>query len=132
YCDCLRRRSQMIQLIEMDTTVPLAAQMRDEGGPVVLVNTLSVDAAEADRLVEAWQQDAAHFKPQPGFPSTPPHRGNAGSRLFLNYAVWETAGDFARAFQQPAIREAIARYPSSAVASPHLFRKIAVRGICVE
>jgi hypothetical protein len=32
---------------------------------------------------------------------------------------------------QPEFRGRLARYPASAVASPHLFEKVAVPGICV-
>jgi hypothetical protein len=33
---------------------------------------------------------------------------------------------------RPTFRSALAHYPDSTVSSPHLFRKVAVRGICVE
>src|SRR5579863_6026360 len=126
------RSSQMVQFVEMDSAVSLADQLRAEGGgPVLLINKFTVGEAEADHLLEAWRRDAAHFKAQPGFISTQLHRGIAGSNVFLNYAVWESVEDFRRAFEQRAIREAFGQYPPSAVASPHLFRKLAVRGFCV-
>jgi heme-degrading monooxygenase HmoA len=119
----------MVQFVEMDSGVSLADQLRAEGGgPVVLINKFSVAPDDADRLLEAWRQDAAQFKAQPGFIATQLHRGIAGSNVFLNYAIWESVEDFRRAFGQGAIREAIGRYPASAVASPHLFRKLAVPG----
>src|SRR5258708_4268530 len=121
----------MLQLVEMDGVVSLADQMSTDDGPVVLINTFTVAETDAPRLIEAWRTDAAHFKAQPGFISTQLHRGIAGSNVFLNYAVWESVEDFRRAFEQPAIRAAIGRYPESAVASPHLFRKLAVPGICL-
>src|SRR5579859_6162028 len=113
------RRSQMVQFVEMDSAVTLADQLRAEGrGSVVLINKFSVAEADADRLLEAWREDAARFKAQPGFISTQLHRGIAGSNVFLNYAVWESVEDFRRAFEQRAIREALGQYPASAVASP--------------
>ena len=122
----------MVQFVEMDSVVSLAEQLRAEGGgPVVLINKFSVAEAEAEHLLEAWRQDAARFKAQPGFISTQLHRGIAGSSVFLNYAVWESVDDFRRAFEQRAIREALGQYPASAVASPHLFRKLDVPGFCV-
>ena len=33
-------------------------------------------------------------------------------------------------FAQPEFQEALSAYPESAVASPHLFRKVAVPGVC--
>jgi len=49
----------------------------------------------------------------------------------LNYAVWEATADFRAAFSHPEFRAKLSSYPSSAVASPHLFQKVAVPGICV-
>lgn len=121
----------MVKFVEMDRAVSLAHQMQTDGGSVVLINTFTVAEAEAPRLLEAWRTDAGHFKAQPGFISTQLHRGIAGSNVFLNYAVWESVDDFRRAFAQRAIREAIGQYPESAVVSPHLFRKLAVPGVCV-
>src|SRR6516225_8219571 len=59
------------------------------------------------------------------------HRAIGDSPAYLNYAVWETNADFRAAFTHPEFRARIAAYPSSAVASPHLFQKVAVPGICV-
>jgi len=122
----------MVQFVEMDELVTLADQLRaEDGGPVVLINKFGVAEADAGHLLAAWRRDAAHFKAQPGFISTQLHRGIAGSNVFLNYAVWESVNDFRRAFEQRAVQEAFGQYPASAVASPHLFRKIAVPGFCV-
>lgn len=51
--------------------------------------------------------------------------------MFLNYAVWESVEHFRRAFSQPEFQSKLVDYPSSAVASPHLFQKLAVPGICL-
>jgi heme-degrading monooxygenase HmoA len=116
---------------EMDETVTLAEQMADEGGPVILVNTFVVPPREANRLLEAWASDAAIMKRQPGFISTQLHRGIAGSGAFLNYAVWESTAHFRAAFSNPEFRAQLGAYPETATVSPHLFRKVAVPGICV-
>jgi heme-degrading monooxygenase HmoA len=116
---------------EMDETVTLAEQMADEGGPVILVNTFVVPPREANRLLEAWASDAAIMKRQPGFISTQLHRGIAGSGAFLNYAVWESTAHFRAAFSNPEFRAQLGAYPEAATVSPHLFRKVAVPGICV-
>jgi heme-degrading monooxygenase HmoA len=115
----------------MDPTVPLAAQLADEGGPVILINTLVVPPEDADKLLEAWANDAALMKRQPGFISTQLHRGIAGSSTFLNYAVWQSTAHFRAAFSNPEFRAQLGAYPDSATASPHLFRKVEVPGICV-
>ncbi|MEM7188283.1 MAG: antibiotic biosynthesis monooxygenase, partial [Pseudomonadota bacterium] len=67
----------------------------------------------------------------PGYTSTQLHQGLAGSATFLNYAIWESAAAFRAAFTNPEFQSRIAQYPDSAVASPHLFRKLAVAGHCV-
>jgi hypothetical protein len=52
--------------------------------------------------------------------------------VFINYAIWESVEHFKQATSDPAFRSALAHYPDSAVGSPHLFRKVAVPGICVD
>jgi heme-degrading monooxygenase HmoA len=121
----------MPKFVELDAHVTLAQQLADEGGPVILINRFSVAPEEADALLAAWAQDAAFMKAQPGFISTQLHRGIAGSTAFLNEAVWQDAAHFRAAFGQKAFRDALANYPASTVATPHLFRKVSVPGICV-
>jgi heme-degrading monooxygenase HmoA len=121
----------MPTFVEMDQKSTLAAQMETPLGPVVLINTLTVDPNEAAQLMEAWAADAAWMRRQPGFISTQLHRGIAGSRVFLNYAVWESTEDFKRAFTHPEFRAHLGHYPPSTVVSPHLFQKLAVPRICV-
>jgi heme-degrading monooxygenase HmoA len=120
----------MPRFIEMDQTVTLADQLKDEGGPVVLINTFVVPLADADPLLAAWTADAEVMTRQPGFVSTQLHRGIAGSGVFLNYAVWDSVADFRAAFTNPEFRARLSNYPESATASPHLFRTVAVPGIC--
>lgn len=122
----------MPRFLEMDATVTLADQLREEtNGPVVLVNTFVVPPEDANALLNAWSRDAAIMKRQPGFISTQLHRGTAGSGTFLNYAVWQSAAHFRDAFANPEFRVQLGSYPDSATVSPHLFRKVEVPGICV-
>lgn len=122
----------MLQRVEMDEHVTLFDQLAKEVGPVILVNTFHVAPDDADVLLEAWADDARYLKSKPGFISTQLHRGIAGSATFLNVAVWESVEAFRDAFGDPRFREGFARYPDSTVASPHLFQKVAVPGICVD
>jgi heme-degrading monooxygenase HmoA len=121
----------MPTFVEMDERTALSAQMEQPVGPVILINTFTVNADEAAQLLRAWAADAAWMKQQAGFISTQLHRGIAGSRVFLNYAVWESTEHFKRAFMLPEFRSHLGHYPSSVVVSPHLFQKVAVPGICV-
>ncbi len=121
----------MIQLRELDERVTLQSQLAQPAAPVIVVNLFTVAPEDAARFTEAWAADAAVMKRQPGFISTQLHRGIGGSGVFLNYAVWESVEQFRQAFANPEFRAGLARYPASAVASPHLFHKIPVPGICV-
>jgi len=115
----------------MDAAVTLREQLGQDTGPVVLINTFTVQPEEAELLLQAWAADAAFFKRQPGFISTQLHRGIAGSCVFINYAVWESVAHFRQALGRPEFQEALKNYPPSAVGSPHLFEKVAVPDICV-
>lgn len=121
----------MPKFVEMDPTVSFAEQLMDDGGPVILINTFVVAPRDADKLLDAWTQDAEVMKRQPGFISTQLHRGIAGSGVFLNYAVWQSAAQFRAAFHNPEFQAQLGAYPESATVSPHLFRKVEVPGICV-
>ena len=122
----------MLQRIEMDEHVTLSDQLASEVGPVILVKTFRVAPEDAGALVDAWAADAAYLKTKPGFISTQLHRGVAGSATFLNVAVWETVAAFRAAFGDPQFRAGLGAYPDTTVASPHLFQKVAVPGICVD
>ncbi len=122
----------MLRMQEMDESVSIRDQLSQESGPVVLVNVFKVDPADADALLDAWAADAAYLKNKPGYISTQLHRGVAGSSVFLNYAVWESMHAFRAAFTDPSFQATFARYPDSTIASPHLFQKVAVPGICVD
>jgi heme-degrading monooxygenase HmoA len=121
----------MVAFVEMDETVSFKAQLDDTGGPLILINKFTVKPDEAEQLVRAWADDAAWMKRQPGFISTQLHRGIASSCVFLNYAVWESTAHFRAAFTNPEFQTKLGSYPSSTIASPHLFRKVAVSGICL-
>jgi len=126
------KEAEMLRLREMDDRVPLADQLAEEVGPVILINTFQVAPEDVDALLEAWAADAAYLKQQPGFISAQLHRGIAGSGVFLNHAVWESVQAFRDAFGDPQFQATFARYPDSTVASPHLFQKVAVPGICLD
>ena len=55
----------MLKRIEMDQHVSLADQLSAEVGPVILVNTFTVDPDDVDALLEAWSADAAYLKTKP-------------------------------------------------------------------
>lgn len=115
----------------LDPAFPIDRQIAIDATAVVLVNVFTLDKADEQTFLNAWRDDAAFMKQQPGFISTQLHRAIGESPAYFNYAVWETMADFRAAFSHPEFRAKLSAYPSSAVASPHLFQKVAVPGICL-
>lgn len=115
----------------LDPAFPIERQIALDASSVVLVNVFTLDPADEPVFLQAWQADAGFMRQQPGFISTQLHRAIGDSPTYFNYAVWESNAHFRAAFSHPEFRASLAAYPSSAVASPHLFQKVAVPGICV-
>ena len=121
----------MFQLRPLDELVPIQKQLAETNSPVILINLFTVASGDVPALLKAWEADANWMKRQPGYISTQLHRGIGGSCVFLNYAVWESVAHFRNAFSHPDFQSALAAYPSSATASPHLFEKLTVPNLCV-
>jgi len=126
----------MIRFIELEENVTLADQLqkggKDDKRSVILINKVNIKPDDLHGLLEAWAADLAYLEQKPGFISAQLHRGISGSCVFVNYAVWESVEYFNQATSDPAFRLAVVHYPESTAASPHPFRKVAVRGICVD
>ena len=121
----------MVQLKPLDELVPIFHQLNADVSPVVLVNVFTVSESDIPALLKAWEDDANWMKKQPGYISTQLHRGIAGSTVFMNYALWESVAHFRAAFTHPDFKKALEHYPSSAIASPHLFTRLTVANLCV-
>jgi heme-degrading monooxygenase HmoA len=121
----------MSRLRPLDPAFPIECQIGIEASPVVLVNVFTLANADEGTFLKIWQEDAEFMKRQPGFISTQLHRAIGENPTYLNYAVWESTAAFRAAFTHPEFRTKLSKYPSSAVASPHLFQKVGVPGICV-
>ena len=122
----------MVQIASLDPNFSIQQQLSEpETGPVVLINLFTMDPEDEPAFFTAWADDAAYMKARPGFISTQLHRAVGESPAYLNYAVWDSLDAFRSAFGDPGFRAKLADYPASAVASPHLFQRVAVAGICV-
>jgi heme-degrading monooxygenase HmoA len=115
----------------MDDKVTYLEQVQADDGPVVLINQFNVAPDDVPQFLEAWAGQAAFMKTRPGFVSTQLHQGTAGSTTFINVAVWESARALGQATGSPEFRTGTTDMPDSAVAAPHVFKKVAVPGICV-
>jgi quinol monooxygenase YgiN len=124
---------QVIKFVEMDEKVTLSKQMEENvEGSVIVINKFNVKPEDIDQFVKEWASGVEIMKWQPGYISTQLHRGIADSCVFINYQVWESTELLKKAFNNPEFQSKLSDYPSSTVASPHLFKKVAVPGICVD
>lgn len=121
----------MTMLRPLDPSFPIERQIGIDAAAVVLVNIFTLDKKDEDVFLKAWQEDAVFMKRQPGFISTQLHRALGDNPTFLNYAIWQTTAHFRAAFTHPEFRAKLSAYPPSAVATPHLFQKVAVPDVCV-
>lgn len=82
--------------------------------------------------MRSWEADVIYFKSQPGLISAQLHKGIGGSGTFINYAVWESTVQLKKAVNNTDLQTRLSKYPASTVISPHILKKVAVPGICVE
>jgi heme-degrading monooxygenase HmoA len=122
----------MVKIVEMDESVTLKSQLEEDVGSVILLNKFTVKPEDVDQFLKVFAATTEIFKQQPGFISAQLHRGIGGSSTFFNYVVWESAEHFKRAFNRPEFQSSMADVLPDIVMSPHLFKKVAVPGICVD
>jgi heme-degrading monooxygenase HmoA len=128
----------MAKFVEMDDKVKFKDQIEEKiMGSVILINKFNVVQGKVEQFLKDWGEDATNFKQQPGFISAQLHKGIGKSSVFINYAVWESMEHYKKAINKMLFRSKsrspLLKYDDeSLVLSPHLFKKIAVPGICVE
>lgn len=128
----------MAKFVEMDDRMKFKDQIEEKIiGSVILINKFNVEPNKVEQFLKDWGEDATNFKQQPGFISTQLHRGIGKSRVFINYAVWESMEHYKKAVNKillsPESQSPLLKYDDgSLVISPHLFKKVAVPGICVD
>ncbi|MBT2408975.1 antibiotic biosynthesis monooxygenase [Streptomyces sp. ISL-12] len=73
-------------------------------GPVTVIKSYTVPAAEADRFVEAYRENAGLMAAQPGFVRSRLHRplADAPEARFLHIADWSSGTALDRATADPA------------------------------
>jgi quinol monooxygenase YgiN len=129
----------MIKFVEMDDKVKFKEQIEEKeiDGQIILINKFNVEPNKVEQFVKDWGKDAINFKQQPGFISAQLHKGIGKSSVFIIYAVWESIEYYKEAINKlvysPESQLRLLKYDdNSLVMSPHLFKKIAVPGICGE
>jgi heme-degrading monooxygenase HmoA len=68
----------------------------ESAGPIVFFNIFNVAPEEVAAFLDAWRTDGEFMQRQPGYVSTQPHRGVAGSTTFINVAAWSRSRRCAR------------------------------------
>ncbi|MCH8619499.1 antibiotic biosynthesis monooxygenase family protein [Undibacterium sp. TS12] len=114
----------------LDDKFPLHRQFGIAASPVVLINLFTVDPVDEAGFLDAFTAAAGMLTKQPGFISTQLHRAIGDSPTYLNYVVWESTEMVRAALTRPEFVAMLSGYPSSVVARPHLFQKVAVPGFC--
>ncbi|MGZ5550904.1 MAG: antibiotic biosynthesis monooxygenase family protein [Nitrososphaeraceae archaeon] len=128
----------MAKFVEMYNRVKFKDQIEEKiDGSVILINKFNVEPGKVEQFLKDWGEDATNFKQQPGFISTQLHRGIGKSSVFINYAVWESIEHYKKAIKKILFssksQSPLLKYDDESLAlSPHLFKKVAVRGICVD
>ena len=127
----------MAKFVEMDERVKFKEQIEEKiEGSVILINKFNVDQDKVEHFLKDWAEDAARFKQQSGFISTQLHKGIGKSSVFINYAVWESIECYKEAINKLVFssetQSELLKYDNSLVISPHLFKKVAIPGICVD
>ena len=112
----------------LNDAFPLERQLGISAAPIVLINIFTVGAGDEEGFLNAFIAAGETLKKQRGFISTQLHRAIGDSAIFLNYVVWESTEAVRAAFTDPEFLGKLPAYPSSVVASPHLFQKVA--GFC--
>ena len=123
-------KHSMTKFVEMDDHIKFLSQLEEDVGPIVEVIKFSMNPEDFDEFLKAWEADATYFKSQPGFISGQLHKGIGGSGTFIIYAVWESTAQLK--IVNTDLQARLSKYPPSTVVSPHIFKKVAVPGICVE
>ena len=122
----------MVKVVEMDEQVPLSKQLEKDVGPVILINTFTMNSEDADQFLATWTSAAEISKKFPGVISMQLHRGIAGSSAFVAYLVFESIETIKQLYNNADFRSSISKYPAGTVVYPHIFKKVAVPGICVD
>ena len=129
----------MTKLVEMDEKVKFKEQIEEKeiDGQVILIDKFNVEPNKIEQFLKDWREDASKFKQQPGFISTQLHKGIDKSSVFINYAAWNSIEHYKEAVNKIIFnsesQSGLLKYDDdSLVISPHLFKKVAVPGICED
>jgi quinol monooxygenase YgiN len=129
----------MAKFVEMDERIKFKDQIEEKiDGQVILINKFNVEPDKVEQFLKDLGEDATNFKQQLGFISAQLHKGIGKSSVFINYAVWDSMEHYKEAINKQLFNSETQSSPllkydeDSLVMSPHLFKKVAVPGICED
>ena len=123
----------MAKVIEMDEKVTLGSQLQQDVGAVVLINTYTVNPEDEDQFLKTSASVVEISKlVSGGAISSQLHKGIAGSHVFMSYHVFESTEAIKQLYNSPDFQSKVSEYPASTIVSLHVFKKVAVSGICVD
>jgi Antibiotic biosynthesis monooxygenase len=125
-------KCSMANFIEMDDHVKFLSQLEENVGPIIFINKFTVNHKDVNEFFEGLES-RCHILQEPTWViSAQLHKGIGGSGTFINYAVWESTAQLKKAVNNTDFQTMLSKYPASTIISPYIFKKVAVRGICVE
>ena len=121
----------MVRFSELDSTTPFLTQLEESTGPVVLVNVFEVEDGDFDPVIEVWAKDAGDEDSARvclgATTSRDSREPDAGQCRHLGVNRGSRSG-----FCPARIPGDSSEYPDGTSASPHLFVKVAVEGVCSD
>jgi heme-degrading monooxygenase HmoA len=130
---CLATTILDMKIIEVDEKVTRDEQLQQDVGTVTQIVTYTVNPEDTDQFLRTWAYVAEIAKKStPGVISAQLYRGIAGSNVFTSNLVFESTEAIRQLYKNPDFPAKLSEFPPRTVAAPHLFRKVAVPGICVD
>ena len=120
----------MLKLRPLDPTHAIDQQLGASASPVVLINLFTVAEADVPALLIAWEKDALWDEAATRLsvdPAAPRHRRQLH---VLELRAVGLGRRLPSRVHHPDFSSALAAYPSSVIAQPHLFAKVAVPNVC--
>ena len=104
----------------------------EDAGPIIVMNKFHVNPQEVDEFLQVFTKTTETFKQQPGFISAQPAFGESLAVPHSLIISFGNLAHFKQAFDRPEFKSNMAKVLPNTVMSPHLFKKVAVPGICVD
>lgn len=110
--------------VDVEPGLPLRAQLAAPvDGPVVATNRYHVSPGDEDAFVAAWAAEVRYLRAREGFGGATLYRGVGGSRVFFNFARWQSVSSLRAAGDSDRFRALIEAFPPS-VCHPHLVQPV--------